>query len=64
MLTTTQAARYLHISSERIRQLIKAGKLPARRVGRSWLVDKRDVDLFQPGHPGRRRKAQGNSDGT
>ena len=39
-VTTEEAARLLDCGSRRVRQLIESGQLPARKVGRTWLVDR------------------------
>ena len=38
-----EAARRLNVSARRVRQMITDGKLPARRVGRVWAIDERDL---------------------
>jgi excisionase family DNA binding protein len=48
LLTTREAAAQLGITDSRIRQLIRAGRLPARRMGRDWFVDEGDLRAFQP----------------
>lgn len=53
LLTTQQASQILGVTEVRIRALIHAGRLPARKVGRDWLIDPRDVASFE-------RKPQGN----
>jgi len=44
LLSTDDAARYLHLNVKRIQALARAGRLPGRRVGRRWLFDRRDLD--------------------
>jgi molybdate transport system regulatory protein len=44
LLSTDQAASYLHLNAKRVQALARAGKLPGRRVGRKWLFDERDLD--------------------
>lgn len=44
LLSTDQAASYLHLNVKRVQALARAGKLPGRRVGRKWLFDQRDLD--------------------
>lgn len=39
MLSTADAARCLHISARRVRQLAVSGALPAHRLGRTWAID-------------------------
>ena len=40
------SARYLGISYWSIRTLINNGSLPAVRIGRRLLIDRRDIDRF------------------
>jgi len=40
LLTTAEAAALLSLTDSRIRQLIRSGSLPARRLGRDWLIDR------------------------
>lgn len=43
MLTTTQAGERLGITDQRIRELIKEGILPAKRIGRFYIIDSDDL---------------------
>lgn len=45
MLSVAQSAEVLRISPARVRALIKAGRLPAVKVGRAWCL--REEDVFQ-----------------
>ncbi len=59
LLTTRDAADRLGVSDRRVRALIQAGRVPARRVGRDWLIrpeDLRRVARRKPGRPRRRQK--------
>lgn len=38
LLSVTEAADELQVSRTRVQQLIDAGQLPARQVGRTWVV--------------------------
>jgi excisionase family DNA binding protein len=49
-LTTDELLDYLHINLRTIYRLIKAGKIPAVRVGRQWRFRKRDIDAWLSGH--------------
>jgi excisionase family DNA binding protein len=42
-MTTTEAAAALGISPQRVWQLLRAGKLGGRKVGRDWQVDEASV---------------------
>jgi excisionase family DNA binding protein len=46
LLTTEQLLAYLHLNLKTVYRLIKAGKLPAIRVGRQWRFKKRDIDAW------------------
>lgn len=46
ILTTDQVLEYLHLNLKTVYRLIKAGKLPAMRVGRQWRFKKRDLDAW------------------
>src|SRR6185369_3894233 len=43
-LTTEEVLDYLHVNLRTVYRLIKAGKIPAVRVGRQWRFRKRDID--------------------
>jgi excisionase family DNA binding protein len=43
LLTTVQAAETLGLSARRIRALIAAGKLPAQKLGRDYLIEDRSL---------------------
>ncbi|MFD3525060.1 helix-turn-helix domain-containing protein [Streptomyces sp. NPDC058653] len=46
-ISTTEAAQVLGCSAEYARRLARAGRLPARRVGRQWLI--REAAIVAPG---------------
>jgi excisionase family DNA binding protein len=48
-LTTAQVIDYLHINLRTVYRLLKAGRLPAVRVGRQWRFRKADVDAWLEG---------------
>jgi excisionase family DNA binding protein len=45
-LTTEEVLDYLQVNLRTIYRLIKAGKLPAHRVGRQWRFRKKDIDAW------------------
>lgn len=49
-LTTEEVLDYLQVNLRTIYRLIKAGKIPAVRVGRQWRFRKRDIDAWLSGH--------------
>ena len=48
-LTTSEVLEYLQVNLRTIYRLIKAGKIPAVRVGRQWRFRKRDIDAWLDG---------------
>ena len=51
-LTTTEVIEYLQVNLRTVYRLLKAGKLPAVRVGRQWRFRKADVDAWlERAHP-------------
>ena len=57
-LTTEEVLEYLQVNLRTVYRLIKAGKIPAVRVGRQWRFRKRDIDSWldsqrpRADHPG------------
>jgi excisionase family DNA binding protein len=45
-LTTDEVLEYLQVNLRTVYRLIKAGKIPAVRVGRQWRFRKRDIDAW------------------
>ena len=45
-LTTEEVLEYLHVNLRTVYRLIKAGKIPAVRVGRQWRFRKTDIDAW------------------
>lgn len=66
LLTTEQAAEALRISPMRVRQLAQSGQLPARRLGRDWVIRRADLDAARTRNTqvGRPRKGQPTPDAT
>lgn len=56
-ITTLEAASRLQVSRYRIWQFIKAGRLPAEKLGRDYLIDERDLAHVAVRKTGRPRKA-------
>lgn len=50
--TTSEAAYFLGVSRARVRQVILAGKLPAKKIGRDWMIEKNDLVAYEPGSHG------------
>jgi excisionase family DNA binding protein len=45
---SAEAARILGVSAGTAKVWIAAGYIPARRVGRSWLIHRKDLETFKP----------------
>lgn len=58
MLTTQEAADTLGVTPSRVRQLIRANALKARRRGRDWYIRMEDLDNVRnrKTKPGRMKK--------
>ena len=50
-LTTEEVLDYLQVNLRTVYRLIKAGKIPAVRVGRQWRFRKRDISIFYKKQP-------------
>ena len=61
-LTTEEVLDYLHVNLRTVYRLIKAGKIPAVRVGRQWRFRKRDIDAWLESQ--RPRQGRGSSPAT
>ena len=56
ILTTKQAAKALRVNDSRVRQLILSGRLPAIKIGRDWIIQKKDLKKVENRNPGRPKK--------
>jgi excisionase family DNA binding protein len=54
-LTADQAGEALGISGRRVRALIKSMRLPAKRFGKCWMIDRADLKKVADRKPGRPR---------
>ena len=51
LLTMKELLGYLRVNSRTVHRLIKAGRIPAIRVGRLWRFRKSDIDAWLESHP-------------
>jgi excisionase family DNA binding protein len=58
-LTTEEVLEYLQVNLRTVYRLIKAGKIPAVRVGRQWRFRKRDIDAWLDSQRPRGERAAG-----
>lgn len=66
-MTTGQAGSLLRVTARRIRGLISEGRLPARKVGRDWVINSTDLiliaDRYRKGGAGCHRRQGGKWEG-
>lgn len=55
LLSATEAGERLGVTANRVRALIAAGRLPAQKIGRDYVINERDLRLVQNRKPGRPR---------
>jgi excisionase family DNA binding protein len=55
-LTTKQAAERLGITPRRVQALVTAGKLPASKFGRDYMIKESDLKLVEDRKVGRPKK--------
>lgn len=53
LLSVPEAAEQLGVSRWRVNQFINEGRLPARKVGRSYVILESDLELVRERKPGR-----------
>jgi excisionase family DNA binding protein len=58
-LTTEEVLAYLQVNLRTVYRLIKAGKIPAVRVGRQWRFRRRDIDAWLDSQRPRGTRAPG-----
>lgn len=62
LLSTAQAAAWLGVTPRRVQALIAEGRLPAVRLGRSWIITPEDLNrlvILPVGWPKGRQRPKG-----
>jgi excisionase family DNA binding protein len=59
ILTTEEAGQRLGIGKQRVRDLIESGRLPAKKFGRTWMIEEQDLKRVAVRKPGRPKKRKG-----
>lgn len=59
LLSVADVAKKLGVTRRRINQLIDKNKLPAQRIGRSFVILEEDLKLVENRQPGRPPKEKG-----
>ena len=55
ILTVVQAAEYLKVCEKTVRRLISSQELAASKVGKSWRIQKADIDKYLNEHCNRNK---------
>jgi excisionase family DNA binding protein len=58
LISSAEAAKKLGVHITRVQVLIREGRLPAQKIGRTYVVDEADLKLVEDRKPGRPRKNQ------
>jgi excisionase family DNA binding protein len=58
LISAAEAAEKLGIHITRVQVLIREGRLPAQKVGGSYVIDQGDLKLVRDRKPGRPRKTK------
>jgi len=58
MIGTTEAAKRLGVSSNRVRALIESGRLKAQKIGREYAINPSDLKAVQNRKVGRPHKSR------
>jgi excisionase family DNA binding protein len=51
LISTAQAAERLGVSTRRVVFLIHAGRLKAKKIGRDWIINPKDLELIWKDRP-------------
>lgn len=57
LISTTEAAERLGVHITRVQALVKAGRLPAQKVGKNYVINEDDLELVAERKPGRPRRS-------
>lgn len=56
LISSKEAAAKLGLSLRRVQALITDGRLPAQKIGNSYVVNEKDLELVRERTPGRPKK--------
>ena len=56
MLSAKQAGKLLDVHHTRVKVLIREGRLPAQKIGGTWIIKEKDLEKVKNRKPGRPRK--------
>lgn len=58
IITTTEAAKRLGVTPDRVRKMIDAKRLKATKLGNVWVIDPKDLEAVKDRKVGRPRKVR------
>jgi excisionase family DNA binding protein len=58
IITTTEAAKRLGVTPDRVRKMIEAKRLKATKLGNVWVINPKDLETVKDRKVGRPRKAR------
>ena len=56
LINTKEASKLLGVNVQRVRQLIAAGRLPAQKIARDWVIREKDLAKVTDRKHGRPKK--------
>lgn len=62
LISTSEAAERLGVHITRVQVLIREGRLPAQKIGRTYVIDEDDLKLVEERKVGRPPKAKAEMD--
>jgi len=62
LISTSEAAERLSVHITRVQVLIREGRLPAQKIGRTYVIDEDDLKLVEERKAGRPPKAKVETD--
>lgn len=58
LISSKEAAEKLGLSLRRVQALITSGRLPAQKIGNSYVVNEKDLEFVRERSPGRPKKLE------
>lgn len=47
LISVTDSAEVLALSRQRVLQMIDEGKLPAKKIGKTWILDRESLEKYR-----------------
>lgn len=55
-LTFNEACKYARLNPNKVRDLLQSGQIPARKVGKKWIISRHEIDRYL-GEPGEKARS-------